>query len=80
MAEDHDCAQVLREVYHFLDGEIDDSRREIVAHHLDCCSHCLEAFEFEYELKAAIRVRCHEEVPSDLLERIRTVIDSDGAS
>ena len=46
-----DCEQALRTLYHFLDGELTPDRRAVIQRHLDECSPCLEAFDFEAELK-----------------------------
>jgi len=49
-----DCKEAVERLYHFLDGELTDERRVMIQRHLDACSDCIEAFEFEVELRAAI--------------------------
>ena len=46
-----DCEEALRTLYYFLDGELTPERRQAIQRHLDECSPCLEAFDFEAELK-----------------------------
>lgn len=75
---DHGCDEVLRRVHDFLDGELTPERRQEIGEHLDCCGHCLEAFDFEAELKMAISATCRDDVPPGLVDRLRAVID--GAS
>ena len=58
-----DCEQALRTLYHFLDGELTPERRLAIQHHLDECSPCLEAFDFEAELKIVIARCCRDQVP-----------------
>jgi mycothiol system anti-sigma-R factor len=69
-AEPVDCGQVLEELYTYLDGELTDERRSLIAHHLDDCNPCLEVFDFEAELRLVIQRRCQEQVPDTLRVRI----------
>jgi mycothiol system anti-sigma-R factor len=71
---DGDCEETLRELYVFLDGELDTTHRAHIKAHLDDCSDCLEAFDFEAELRMVIRSRCVEQVPDALLRRIADAI------
>jgi mycothiol system anti-sigma-R factor len=73
-----DCNDTLRELYGYLDGEITDADREHIRHHLDDCSPCLEAFDFEAELRMVVRNRCVDQVPDDLRERIARAIQAEG--
>jgi mycothiol system anti-sigma-R factor len=65
-----DCQEALDTLYHFLDGELTAQRREQIQHHLDECSPCLEAFDFEAELKVVIARRCRDQVPDNLRDRV----------
>jgi len=73
MAEGN-CDDALHELYHFLDGQLDDTRRQAIQHHLDDCPPCYEAFDFEVELRVVIAKRCHETVPDHLKQRIADAI------
>jgi anti-sigma factor (TIGR02949 family) len=78
-----DCAEALRELEVFLDGELTDAQREAVRDHLDGCMDCLGAFDFHAELKQVIAVKCQsDELPPDLVQRIercfQTDFDGDG--
>ena len=42
----------------------------LIAHHLEGCNPCIEAFDFEAELRMVISARCREEVPESLRVRI----------
>jgi len=75
MAED--CNETLKELYGFLDGQLSDDDREHIRHHLDDCSPCLEAFDFEAELRLVIRNRCTDQVPESLRERIARAIEAE---
>jgi len=75
------CNETIRELDAFLDGELPDHVQSHVHAHLDSCMDCLQAFDFQAELKIAIRRKCNaDEMPDGLLHRIETCfnIDLDG--
>lgn len=69
------CDEALASLYHFLDGELDDVRRDEIAKHLDDCSPCLEAFDFEAELRIVIAAKCTDTVPASLRSRLLSLFD-----
>lgn len=69
-AADVDCQAALSELYTFLDGELTDARRSLIAHHLDDCNPCLEIYDFEAEIRMVIQKRCQDEVPETLRLRV----------
>lgn len=69
-----ECNETLRELYQFLDGELTEADRSHIKQHLDDCSPCLSAFDFEAELQMVIRNRCTDTVPEALRERIAKAI------
>ena len=75
-----DCQDAIRELYTFLDGELTEARREAISGHLDGCHACLEAFEFEAELRVVISHHCRERVPEALKERIAMLLAGDRAT
>ncbi len=62
-----DCNEAVRQLYDYLDGELTDDRRHEIAEHLDYCSPCSGAAEFEAELRHVIADRCRDRVPDSLL-------------
>lgn len=80
MGDEHDdraeCEEALRELYVFLDGELTEERRSLIARHLDDCNPCLEVFDFEAELRLVIQQKCREQVPPELRMRIEQVLRS----
>jgi mycothiol system anti-sigma-R factor len=72
-----DCNDAVERLYHFLDGELDDARRADIQHHLDECLPCLEAFDFEAELRQVIAQKCRDQVPDHLRQRIAEALRSD---
>lgn len=71
----HSCEDAIRELYTYLDGALTVERRTMISAHIDECSHCLEVFDFEAELKQVIAMRCREEVPESLKVRILEIIE-----
>ncbi len=70
-----DCRETVHRLYHYLDGELTDVRRNQIVRHLDDCSPCLQAFDFEADLRKVIASRCKDHVPDHLRERIAAAID-----
>jgi mycothiol system anti-sigma-R factor len=70
-----DCGEALQELYTFLDGELTPQRRVAISEHLDRCHDCIEAFDFEAELKIVIAQKCREQVPDHLRQRIASALD-----
>ncbi len=78
-ALDPGCQEAVHTLYHFLDGELTEARRLQIQRHLEECSPCLEAFDFEAELRVIIAKKCQERVPDELKARIVAVLLSEGA-
>ncbi len=75
-AHEHDtCQEALEELYSFLDGELTVEKREHIRVHLDDCNPCLEAFDFEAELRVVISSKCKEAVPESLKEKILRALE-----
>jgi mycothiol system anti-sigma-R factor len=74
---DVDCVEVIRQVYAYLDGEIDETVRIEVRSHLDECGPCLREFGIEQEVKALVARCCGSDVaPEGLRERLRTKLEA----
>lgn len=72
---DHEnCSDAVQRLYHFLDGELDEVRVADIRRHLDECLPCLEAFDFEAELRQMVARRCRDSVPDTVRLRIITAI------
>lgn len=68
-ASSTDCDEAVAEIYAFLDGELDDTVMIQVEAHLRRCSPCLEAFDFEADLRRVIAARCTEQVAPEIKAR-----------
>lgn len=77
-AHTHDgtpCDDAVAELYRYLDGELSDDIRTNIEGHLRRCSPCLEAFDFEVELRKVIVARNSEVCPEALKARILALLD-----
>jgi mycothiol system anti-sigma-R factor len=73
-----DCKETLREMEAFLDGELTEDATLTLHAHLDGCQDCLQAFDFQAELKAVIAEKCRrDQMPTGLLSRIEQCLDAD---
>ena len=70
-----DCAEVLAEVWLFLDHECDEGRRRLLAQHLDECEPCLSEYGIDEKLKRLLAAKCGgEHAPAGLKDRLRQQI------
>ncbi|GAA3016905.1 mycothiol system anti-sigma-R factor [Actinokineospora globicatena] len=83
--EKEPCADVLSEVWLFLDSECDLDRRQALQTHLDECVPCLEQYGLSEHLKVLLGRKCGgDQVSHEFRERVRasirrTVIQHRGA-
>ncbi len=59
---ENDCAEVLSQVYLYLDLECSEDRRSLIQKHLDDCSGCLREYGIEHEVKALVARCCGDAV------------------
>ena len=71
------CEEALQALYHYLDGELTDHRRVLISAHLDMCTTCLGAYDFEVELRQVIVSRVQDRVPEALRLRIAQLMESE---
>ncbi|MBW8826097.1 MAG: mycothiol system anti-sigma-R factor [Acidobacteria bacterium] len=69
-----DCTESVRELYTFLDGELTVERRVAIRAHLEGCSDCYGAYDFEAELRQVVSSSCKEEVPEQLRNRVAAAL------
>jgi mycothiol system anti-sigma-R factor len=68
---DGQCSDVLRDVWAFLDDELDPGARAAVQRHLDECSPCLEEAGLDAKLKHILHAKCGgERAPEHLRVRL----------
>jgi mycothiol system anti-sigma-R factor len=65
------CSSVLRDVWQFLDDEMDPEARARVQQHLDECSPCLEEAGLDRKLKELLHRKCGgDQAPEHLRRRV----------
>ena len=64
------CTEAIHRLYEYLDGELTPALRMVIQQHLDDCLPCLEAFDFEAELRSIVAQKCRDTVPDGLRLRI----------
>jgi mycothiol system anti-sigma-R factor len=69
------CQDALHELYGYLDGELTDDRRAAIHRHLDECQPCAEPYDFEAELREVVRRKCQEQVPDNLMAKVRDALE-----
>lgn len=69
-----DCEEVIRQLFEYLDGELDENLGERIAHHLERCRDCFSRAEFERRLRERLRESSSSTAPEDLRQRIRHVM------
>lgn len=74
MHDKRECSEAVEVLYHYLDGQLTEERRVLIKRHLDDCPPCLDAFDFEAELRIVIAHKCRERVPDDLRLRVAQAI------
>lgn len=71
---EHNCDDALKNLYVYLDKELDAATSEGIHAHLDECGECFGSFDFELRLKKVVKERLAEDVPLQFLEKLRTAI------
>ena len=71
------CDEARARVYHYLDDEIGWWKRARIRRHLRRCPPCEDGFRFERKLQVKIREDCADEVPPELMDRLRRFISEE---
>jgi mycothiol system anti-sigma-R factor len=75
--EDSQCTGVLRDVWLFLDDEMDPENRAKVQQHLDECSPCLVEAGLDQKLKELLHKKCGgDRAPEQLRQRLVATLHS----
>ncbi len=64
------CQPSLEELYRYMDGFLDDGRRERIRSHLEACGGCDELYHFHTGLRHLVGRRCQADLPPDLPQRV----------
>lgn len=76
-----DCQTAVRQLWDYLDAELDDQRMGEVKQHLDTCSHCLPHAEFGRRFLEALKsARDRHVMPPEVRSQVIAVLASAGFS
>lgn len=65
-----DCDEVMRQLFDFLDGEVEITAEDKIHHHIEECRSCFTRVEFERQLKSRVRGAGKDSAPESLRNRI----------
>jgi len=76
-----DCQTAVRQLWDYLDEELDDRRMSEVRQHLESCSHCLPHAEFGTRfIQALSSARERHEMPPDVRPQVMAALNEAGFS
>jgi anti-sigma factor (TIGR02949 family) len=76
-----DCRTAVRQLWDYLDGELDDQRMDEVRQHLDTCKHCLPHAEFGRKfLQELGRARDRHVMPPAVRSQVMAALTAAGFS
>ena len=70
------CEQALRQLFQYIDRELDDTKRAAMEHHLHTCHSCYSRVEFERRLKAKLGELKKDDADPEVRERIKRLLES----
>jgi Predicted transmembrane transcriptional regulator (anti-sigma factor) len=69
------CAEAVRQLWDFLDGNVEESQRELVEEHLAFCRRCCGELEFAEELRGFLASHAENDLPPDVHARLTATLD-----
>ncbi|HEX2197809.1 MAG TPA: zf-HC2 domain-containing protein [Burkholderiales bacterium] len=69
------CEEVLRQLFAYLDREVDARTAALIDRHLEACRGCFGRASFERKLKAHLKAAAHKPAPARLRSRIKDILD-----
>lgn len=74
------CAEAVKQLWDYLDGQVEESQRGLVEEHLSFCRRCCGEVEFAEELRAFLAGHGgEEELPADVRARLLTTLEELGS-
>lgn len=65
-----DCADVVAQLYEYIDEELDEKRAEQIREHLRLCKRCFPRYDFEKAFLRFLSVQGRLSAPPELRRRI----------
>ncbi|MPY97649.1 MAG: zf-HC2 domain-containing protein [Actinophytocola sp.] len=69
------CAEAVRQLWEYIDDVVDVTERAAIESHLARCRRCCGELEFAQELRRTLAVAADEDVPDDVLRRLRHTLE-----
>jgi mycothiol system anti-sigma-R factor len=69
------CAEAVRQLWDYLDGNVEESQRELVEEHLAFCRRCCGELEFAEELRGFLASHAENDLPRDVHARLTATLD-----
>ncbi len=69
------CADAVRQLWDYLDGELPLENRAAIEEHLSFCRRCCGEAEFAAELRSFLARESAEEIPADVRARLLATLD-----
>lgn len=77
---DIDCTDVMRQLFEYLDGEVDTVSHDEIDRHLDGCRSCFSRIEFEKALKERVRRSTRDKAPDSLRQKLDILMEGFAAA
>lgn len=68
------CEDVLRQLYDYLDGEVDELTEADIEHHVHHCRECFSRMEFEKRLKSKVKESSTMQTPDEVQSRLMEIM------
>lgn len=69
------CAEAVRQLWEYIDDVVDVGERAVIESHLARCRRCCGELEFARELRRTLTTAAEEDVPDDVLRRLRHTLE-----
>ena len=69
------CAEAVRQLWDYLEGNVEESQRELVEEHLAFCRRCCGELEFAEELRGFLASHAENDLPPDVHARLTATLD-----
>ncbi|GAA5126352.1 anti-sigma factor family protein [Haloechinothrix salitolerans] len=69
------CAEAVRQLWEYIDDVVDVGERAAIETHLARCRRCCGELEFARELRRTLTDAADEDVPDDVLRRLRHTLE-----
>ena len=64
------CAEAVRQLWEYLDGAVDEARRDAIEEHLGFCRRCCGELDFAEELRRLLARPAEPDLPVDVRARL----------